>query len=440
MALTYSDPIWKKFQRNSFSPSLSLSQMTLDGYMDNYDVVVCGAGPSGAMAAAEAAKAGLKVALLEKQFLPRHKTCGGGMPMVMQDFLRDLAPTAFVEATVTHMRHTWNFADPYLAPISSPDRERPLTLWMVQRSIFDQSLAQRAARFGADLRDGVAVRTLEVEPDGVIVRAQGVKTGAEFVAKARYVIGADGANGITAKVANLRQQRAIALAMEIEHPHTWGTGHADLRPEVIHLEYGAVPRGYAWVFPKGDHLNVGAGLFRPNRRDARGDHSIRPELQKATLAYLDALQVPYDPDQVRFHAHPLPTWSGKEPLHSRDGRILLVGDAAGLINPLFGDGILHAVKSGAIAAQTLVDQAPQDYTKRIHREFAANFDAALQLARFFYQWTGLCYRYGVKYERGTYYAAQLLCGELEFTEMFGRAMKRLRRSLGGQLPTAEAEG
>lgn len=402
--------------------------------MVNYDVIVCGAGPSGAMAAAEAARAGLKVALLEKQTLPRHKTCGGGMPMVMQQFLADLAPDAFVEANVTTMRHTWNFGDSHLASVNLPDTERPISLWMVQRSVFDNALAQRAVKFGAELRDGVAVRSLAVEPDGVVVRAQGIKGGSEFVAKARTVIGADGANGITAKVAGLRKDPAIAIAMEVEHPHDWGTGHPDLRPDVIHLEYGAVPRGYAWVFPKGDHLNVGAGLFRPNRKDARGDHSIRSELQKTILAYLDALQVPYDPDQLRFHGHPLPTWNGKEQLNTRDGRILLVGDAAGLINPLFGDGILHAVKSGAIAAQCLAEDASKDYTRRIHAEFAANFDAALNLSRFFYQWTDLCYKYGVKYERGTYYAAKLLCGELEFTNMFGRAMNRLKKSMGGKLP------
>lgn len=399
--------------------------------MQNYDVVVCGAGPSGAMAAAEAARAGLKVALLEKQILPRHKTCGGGMPMVMQNILQDLAPEAFVESEVTHMRHTWNFADSYLAPINPPGSGEPLSLWMVQRSIFDQALAQRAALAGAELRDGLAVRSLEVEPDGVKIRAEGVKTGSEFAAKARYVIGADGANGVSVKSTNLRRDRAIALAMEVEHPHQWGDGHPELRPDVAHLEYGAVKKGYGWIFPKADHLNIGAGLFRPDQKDARGDRTIRAELQKTIFDYMDALGLKYDRDQLRFHAHPLPTWSGKERLH--EGRILLVGDAAGLINPLFGDGILHAVKSGMIAAQCLSEDAAAEYTDRIHAEFAANFDAALNLARVFYQWTGVCYKYGVKYERATRIATQLLCGDLLFTDTVGRAMRRLKRSVGTNL-------
>lgn len=396
--------------------------------MQTYDVVVIGAGPSGSIAAAQLAQAGFTVALLEKQLLPRHKTCGGGMPMVMQSQLQDLAPEAFVESDVTQMRHTWKFEDPYLVSMNPRSTDERLSLWMVQRPLFDNALAQRANQFGAELRDGIALRSLEPEPDGVIVRAQGIKTGAEFTAKARYVIGADGANGVVAKATQLRKRKAIALAMEIEHPHQWGEGHADLRPDIAHLEYGAVKRGYAWIFPKADHLNIGAGVFRPDNQDARRDRDLPAQLQKTILEYMDALGLKYDRSALKFHAHPLPTWSGKEPLH--EGRILLVGDAAGLINPLFGDGILHAVKSGAIAAQSIIDQAADEYTDRIHAEFAANFDAALNLARVFYQWTGVCYKYGVKYEKSTRYATQLLCGDLLFTDMAGRAMRRLKKSVG----------
>ena len=403
--------------------------------MLNYDLIVCGAGPAGAIAATIAAQAGLKVALLEKHILPRHKTCGGGTPMVMQTFLHDLVPEAFVEATVLSMRQTWNFGDPYLTNINAPGADRPLSIWMVQRPLFDNALAQQAAQAGADLRDGLAVRSIAVEGDRVRVSAQAGKAhgtlskGDAFVATARTVIGADGANGITANAANLRQKRSIALGMEVEFPHEWGTGHPDLRPDVAHLEYGAVKRGYAWVFPKADHLNIGAGLFRPTRQDARSDHQVRDELRQAIFHYLEALQLPHDPTQMRFHAHPLPLWSGKEQLHTRDGRILLVGDAAGLINPFFGDGLLHAVKSGAIAAECVVENAVETYSDRIHAEFAANFDAALNLARFFYQYPGVCYKYGVKNPKAARLATELLCGDLSFNSIFGRAVNRIRRSM-----------
>lgn len=352
--------------------------------------------------------------------------------MTMQNLLYDLAPAAFVESEVQYMRHTWNFGEPVLGAINPSKTEQPFSLWMMQRSVFDNALVQQAARAGAEVRDSLAVRSLEVEGDRVRVRAQITKgnqtqaKGSEFVAMARYVIGADGANGVTAKAANLRPNPAIAIGMEVEFPHRWGEGHPDLRPETIHLDFGAVRGGYAWVFPKADHLNVGAGVFHPERFGARGDRHLRIQLQQTILGYLEALQLPYQRDELKFHAHPLPIWNGKESLHTLDGKILLAGDAAGLINPFFGDGILYAVKSGAIAAECVIENAPQDYSDRIHAQLAANFDAALKMADFFYQYPGFCYRYGVRNPQATRAAARLIAGDLPFNELAGRVLRRIR--------------
>src|SRR5579859_6656982 len=182
---------------------------------DHYDTIVVGAGPAGNMAAWELARAGQRVALLEKQTLPRHKTCGGGMPMVVSqvlelESLRDLAPTAFVECDTRYLRHTWNWNSACLAPMnpdaaegdpSAPGR----SLWMVQRSVFDHALTQRAAAAGADLKDGLPVHSIESSPEAVTVRAG--SDGAEWMATCDTLIGADGANGITARRFGLRRHR-----------------------------------------------------------------------------------------------------------------------------------------------------------------------------------------------------------------------------------------
>jgi geranylgeranyl reductase family protein len=400
--------------------------------LPQYDVIICGAGPGGAMAAATAARGGLKVALIEKYPLPRHKTCGGGMPMVMQDYLWDMAPDAFVESDVAYMRHTWNFdEDAYLGEINPTGTSRPLSLWMVQRSRFDEALAQRAVRAGAELRDGLVVKTLRQEADGVIVEAQSLKGNTTWTAKARYVVGADGANGAVVKATQLRQKKAIAIALEVELPHTWGEGHESLKPEIAHLEYGAIPHGYGWIFPKEDHLNIGAGVFRSKNLDARKNPQVNQELREAIFQYIDKMGLQCDREKLQFHGHPLPTWAGKEPL--QEGRILLVGDAAGLINPLFGDGILHAVKSGDIAGTALVEDAAESYTQRIHAELGANFDAALRLSKLFYNWTDFCFKYGVKNPKGTRYATQMIAGEMSFEEVQKRAINRVKRSAGAQL-------
>jgi geranylgeranyl reductase family protein len=399
----------------------------------HYDVIVVGAGPAGNAAAYGLASAGAKVALLEKQTLPRHKTCGGGMPMMMKSTLaleeaRGLAPEAFVEQDTTSMRHTFNFADPYLASMNPNEGDNPLSLWMVQRSIFDNALTKRAAQAGAEVRDGLALRSLIVQAkQGVQIQAEG-KSGI-WQGTADYVIGADGANGMVAKAVGLRKQRTLAIAIEAEVPHRWGEGHPDLRPDVVHLEYGAVRQGYAWVFPKGDHINVGAGVFRPRGVDGRGDNSIRPLLHKAILDYMTLLEVPKREEELIFHAHPLPIWNGMDTIQTRDNRVLLAGDAAGLINPIFGDGILHAIKSGQIAAECLINKDAKSYSKEIRREFRANFDAALKFAQFFYQFPAFCYRHGVKRPTATRTATRLLCGELRFDDIAGKVKRRLTQAM-----------
>ena len=411
--------------------------------MKHYDVIVAGAGPAGNSAAFALAKAGANVALLEKQTLPRHKTCGGGMPVLVSQLLeleelRDLAPDAFVEADTRFMRHTFNFADPVLAPMNpeSPNSgERELSLWMVQRSVFDYALAQRAANAGAELRDALPIRSVETAKNQpVLVRAEG-KTG-NWEATCDTLIGADGANGIVAKTAGLRRERTLAIAIEAEVPHVWGNGIAELRPEVCHLEFGAVKRGYAWVFPKGDHLNVGAGVFRPRREDGRGDGSVREELHKAILDYLVMLGVPKAADELIYHAHPLPIWNGMDKIQTPDNRILLAGDAAGLINPFFGDGIMHALKSGQIAAQCILEKNQKGYSSAIAAEFRANFDAALKMSKLFYQWPGFCYQHGVKRPTATRTATRLISGDLGFNEISGRVMRRIRAAMTLERKTA----
>lgn len=400
--------------------------------MNRYDLVVVGAGPAGSCAAAAAARAGLRVALIERERLPRHKTCGGGMPMTVSAWVRDLDPGLFVECEVRRMRLTWRFAEPTLAPLSPPGSNRPLGLWMVQRSVFDQALAERAVRFGAELVEGVRVREV-VEEGGVVrVRGVGASGGSLWEGCASWVVGADGANGIVARCAGLRRSRALAIAMEVEHPHRWGEGHADLRRDVIHVDFGAVGQGYAWVFPKADHLNVGAGMLRPRNDGGRGDGAVREALQGAIAGYLRSLGLDFDAARARWHAHPLPVWSGRERLQTRSARILLAGDAASLVNPFFGDGILHAVRSGEIAGACIAEGRAREYTSRIHGLLGADFDAALRVAQFFYRWPRLCYTQGVQREGSAAVAARLLSGEAVFSDFAARAMRRLRSALRQQ--------
>lgn len=408
------------------------------GQDHRYDAVVVGAGPAGAMAAAVAARGGLRVALLEKQPLPRHKPCGGGMPVPVRRELTDLTPEAVVDTQVRFMRHSWRFSQAVEAPIDPPGtpQEASRGLWMVQRPRFDAALVRQAQAAGAELLEGHAFAGLERHAGGVSVqlrrRALAGQRAAAGTLEAETVIGADGAAGSVAAAVGLRRSPRIALALELEVPHRWDPADPLLRSDLLHLDYGVLRGGYAWVFPKADHLNIGAGLFHGRHRDVRRDPSARPRIRAAIEAYAAAIGVePQRLQGLRGHAHPLPFWDGPEPLHSDDGRVLLVGDAAGLINPLFGDGLFHAIRSGRLAAEALLAAEPTSYTARVHGLLADDFEAARRLARLFYGLPGLTFRYGIAQPRATPVAVRLLGGELSFRGLGRRSLRRIATGLLG---------
>ncbi len=381
---------------------------------NTYDVIVCGAGPAGACAAYATASRGLRTLILERKTLPRYKTCGGGVPLSLSQDLPKLVPKAFVEATVTHLRHTWNFADAHVAPLNPDPNEPSVSLWMVQRSVFDNALTQRAASAGCDVRDGMAVQS--ITPDGE-TRVRVVTANGETYF-ASHVVGADGANGIVSRLADLRKDRLLAIALEAEIPHEWGQGHATLTPEIAHLEY-AVKEGYAWVFPKAGHLSVGAGMF--GRRSSEGRGAARKEdLARWVTGYLQSLGVPKPKEAIEFHGAPLPIWNGSEPVDAWNGRVLLAGDAAGMVNPLFGDGISYACRSGALAGQAIAQGQAAQWTGLLYQEFGRSHDAALTIAKFFYQFPKACYNMGVKSPRGTRTAGRLISGDLPFDVVLDR--------------------
>ncbi len=412
----------------------------LGAHLSDADLVVVGAGPAGAMAAATAARGGLRVVLLEKRRLPRHKPCGGGLPVPVHAELRDLAPEAVVDTRVRCMRHSWRFGEAVEAAIDPPGTvsARSRGLWMVQRPRFDQALVQRAAAAGALVLEGHCFTALERTGAGVELRLLQRQPGGGAVIerrlRAQHVIGADGACGAVAASVGLRPHPRVALAMELEVPHHWDAADPLLRSDLLHLDYGVLRRGYAWVFPKADHLNIGAGVFDGRVRDGRRDPGARTRIRAAIDGYAAALGVePARLEGLRAHAHPLPFWDGPEPLHSPDGRVLLVGDAAGLINPLFGDGLLHAIRSGRLAAEALLAGDPLSHTARVHDLLASNFEAARRLARIFYGLPGLTYRYGISQPRTTALAVRLLGGEIPFQGLGRRALARIGGGLLGEL-------
>jgi flavin-dependent dehydrogenase len=119
-----------------------------------------------------------------------------------------------------------------------------------------------------------------------------------------------------------------------------------------------------------------------------------------------------------------------EPLNTPDGRALLVGDAAGVVQPLFGEGIQYAMRSGNAAAQHLVAGTTTAYTDTIRALFAEEFDAALRVGTVFHKAPYLSYRLGVKNPAGTKLVGRLMAGEASFANLEHRLYEKLKNPLG----------
>ena len=226
--------------------------------------------------------------------------------------------------------------------------EAPLIL-MTQRCRLDLHLAEQAAAAGAEFRDGVRIDGLVLGEDGVTADVGGLQV------RAAYVVGADGANGQVARAACLGE--GIVTGVALEANAAWGDLDPNPYTGTAWVELGVVGGGYGWVFPKGDHANLGVGGWR--------EEGPRLRMHLERLARTHGV----DPRRLRdFRGHRLPMRRLGAP--AARGRALLVGDAAGLVDPLSGDGIYEALVSARLAAEAVLAGRPQEY----ERELAAALD------------------------------------------------------------------
>jgi geranylgeranyl reductase family protein len=287
-----------------------------------WDAIVVGAGPAGSTAAYHLASAGAGVLLLDRARFPRDKPCGGGvteraarlLPFSIDPVVEDVATRVELR-----LRYGRTLARGDGVPL----------VHLTQRRRLDHFLAQRAAEAGADFRDGVRVTRVE---EGA-VWTDGERH------EAAVVVGADGTNGLSAKALGLGGNQHVGVALEANMPYSKiGEGY---RGKLV-LEFGVVPGGYAWVFPKGDHANFGVGGW--------GDEG--PRLREHLRRLCDAHGASFE-DLEEMRGYRLPLRSPRSKLAR--ARALLVGDAGGLIDPVSGDGMFEGFLSSRYASEAVLD-------------------------------------------------------------------------------------
>jgi geranylgeranyl reductase family protein len=323
-------------------------------------------------------------------------------PAIAKWFDFDFSPV--ISKKVNTIRYTWKLGDPVDATLKTPE-----PMWMVRRDEFDHFLIKQAQQAGAELKDNTVVTGIEFKGDHWQVNTS------EGAIAARYLIAADGAKGPMAKWLGFKErQTSLGAVMEIQ-----GAGVATAQ-----FDFGSVKNGFIWNLPKADGFSAGTAIFRGNDR---------VDLQVALMDY--AKKAGMNTAGVQIHSHPIAFWDGDQTLHTQNA--VLAGESAALVDPMTAEGIRPSMFSGVKAAEA-IDRALAgnagalaDYTALIQQEWGTDMVWAQRLAGVFYRVPGIGYKVGVKRPSATDRLGQIMCGELRYADVAGRALKRLS---GGLIP------
>jgi geranylgeranyl reductase family protein len=392
-------------------------------------VIVVGAGPAGATAARALATSGVAVRLLDRAAFPRNKPCGGGISVRVLTRFPYLARELAHIATHAVSRLYLEGPDGDATVVNS---DAPAAL-MIRRVEFDALLVSLAQQAGAELITGADIVQAREDDDGVTLTA---RDGRGF--RAPIVIAADGVHSVVARRLGINpgwSSAAVALDMMEETPRS---ALRDVDPSTLWVSYGfdpAGPRnvggrsaaeGYAYIFPKRDHVNIGIGYVLSHYRTAV-DHAPY-DLQRGFVAALRDRGIVVG-DSVRKNFTPFLIPVGGPLRDPGRGRVLVAGDAGGFVNGFTAEGIYYAMVSGELAAKVVAggrDAAhlAARYRRACNDEVGAELRDSVLIQRYLFADR----RRIAAIIRGAHRAAPTTRAILDFV-MGRRSYRSLRRSL-----------
>lgn len=333
-----------------------------------YDAIVVGGGQAGSACAYDLVSAGLSVLLLDRREFPRFKACAGGVTTkALRRYRFSIAPA--IRQVESDLRVSM-----YLKRETTLQAPAPICA-MTVRTDLDELCFRQALAAGARYERIGPIRAIEEGADAVMLALEDGR-----VLRARYLVGADGAHSQVRKLTGGFVPDRTAVAMEGIVRLPAGTA---LPP--MTFDFGIAGQGYGWLFPKGDHVNVGIYTRRPEEVEFNKE-LLRDYVQQRLGLGAEAIE----------HLVGFPIGTGGEHYQPRSERVMLVGDAGGMAEALLGEGIYNAVLTGQMAASAIVlalannanaRQLFDEYSQIVRGDLAN----CRQLAQLFYKFLPISY-------------------------------------------------
>lgn len=300
-----------------------------------YDVIIIGAGPAGSSTARFAAKSGLKTVILDKESFLRDKPCGGALSQRTVDLLGSKAKKS-INVDVSGI-YTWS---PSFLSVRIPLKSGHFIL----RTSFDSALLRDAQVAGAEVFENTRATKVHLGTDHVEVHSSHQSF------QSRYVVLADGVHSRFARQLGIRgrwpiNDMAITVFSETPYDDDAITAQLGTEERFLHLFFGIVPKGYGWFFPKRGFVNIGIGSSLGIKNATKVYQRFVSHLKELGLLPSQGLTLQASKGYLIPFGHPLPMTFNK--------KTLVVGDAAGFVSPLTGEGLYYGITSGKLAAETL---------------------------------------------------------------------------------------
>lgn len=376
------------------------------GYMNNhsYDVAIIGAGPAGCSAGIMLAKNGIKVLLLDKSEFPREKPCGGLLTEKTYSIITKTLRLKGLDEIIIQKSDSFEIYD--RKQFINGARTNNFTYY-VSRKSFDNFLLESAKQAGCVVLTGIVIS--KIENESVIIGIDNYKF--------KYLIGADGLNSMVRRHYGIPiSKKNIAVGLQIDVPLS--KMQLDVKWDLPKIYFGYVKYGWGWAFPKGNYVSLGlAGLF-PKGANIKEDF----DLFLSDLSCQDAARE----SQIRGAQIPYGSYLSSPGKNN----VLLVGDAAGFVDPVTGEGIYNAILSGVIAADILSNDVYQNKLEEYKNQCRKTIIKSLRqgmIARWFLfeePFHSLTMKRFHRNARHMKLFMRVLAGDLDYIDYFCETVKR----------------